>query len=127
MLVDEGKSLKKTQAKMALCCFTNEKLIVEFLLYFHSENPIVFCLDLYNHFQMQSCLIINMVSLVAFFALFYEENQGLYIYIYIPYFVCHWFLCWTPKSFSYQGTVGTFGLSWFNPFGHRSDQSAILG
>ena len=83
MLVDEGKSLKKTQAKMALCCFTNEKLIVEFLLYFHSENPIVFCLDLYNHFQMQSCLIINMVSLVAFFALFYEENQGLYIYIYI--------------------------------------------
>ena len=82
MLVDEGKSLKKTQAKMALCCFTNEKLIVEFLLYFHSENPIVFCLDLYNHFQMQSCLIINMVSLVAFFALFYEENQGLYIYIY---------------------------------------------
>ena len=83
MLVDEGKSLKKTQAKMALCCFTNEKLIVEFKLYFHSENPIVFCLKLYNHFQMQSCLIINMVSLVAFFALFYEENQGLYIYIYI--------------------------------------------
>ena len=29
MLVDEGESLKKTQAKMALCCFTNEKLIVE--------------------------------------------------------------------------------------------------
>lgn len=93
MLVDEGKSLKKTQEKMALCCFTNEKLIVEFQLYFHSENPIVFCLKLYNHFQMQSCLIINMVSLVEFFALFYEENQGLYIYIYIPYFVCHRFLC----------------------------------
>lgn len=49
-----------------------------------------------------------------------------YIYIYMSYFVRQRFVCWNPKSFSYKGTVGTFGLLWFDPFGHQNAQSAIL-
>ena len=51
--------------------------------------------------------------------------------MYTPYFICPWFACRTlkiPKIFSFlQGAVETSRLTWHNPFGHWSTQSAIAG
>ena len=48
----------------------------------------------------------------------------------IPHFVCSRFACWTPENlkilFSLYGVTRTYRMTWRNPFGHQSAQSAFF-